>query len=165
MNIWNASVCLAVLQMSKLFLCFLYSTCAFSCFTNERLQYEDSLLYIMKVRADVIPLCYSLGNWLIKIYIVRLKVVLDFSVKLFQVMKSSWLSSLKCCFCSCRVALKFWTCHRNSTLWPLVFRFLCPRNELVYCWFELKIGLSESFILLINIFENWRANDSSGLFL
>lgn len=77
---------------------------------------------------------------LINIFIVPLNVVLDFSVKFFQVMKSSWLASLKCLslfflwlFCSCPVALKFWTCHRNSTLWPLVFRFLCARNELVYC--------------------------------
>lgn len=134
MNIWNASVSLAVLQMSKHF--FLFSS--FNLRFLSQMNVCNKKIHC--VRADEIPLCYSLGNWLINIFIVPLNVVLDFSVKLFQVMKSSWLASLKCLslffpwlFCSCPVAPKFWTCHRNSTLWPLVFRFLCTRNELVYC--------------------------------
>lgn len=93
MNIWNASVSLAILQMSKHF--FLFSS-----FNLRFLFYFSQMNVCNKkihcVRGDEIPLCYSLGNWLINIFIVPLNVVLDFSVKLFQVMKSSWLASLKC---------------------------------------------------------------------
>lgn len=130
LSLWLSCKCL------NIFFCFLHSTCAFFFFSQMNICNKN----IHCVRADVIPLCSSLGNWLINIFIVPLNVVLDFSVKLFQVMKSSWLASLKCLslffpwlFYSCPVALQFWACHRNSTLWPLVFRFLCTRNELVYC--------------------------------
>lgn len=76
----------------NIFFCFLHSTCAFFFFSQMNVCNKK----IHCVRGDEIPLCYSLGNWLINIFIVPLNVVLDFSVKLFQVMKSSWLASLKC---------------------------------------------------------------------
>ena len=134
MNIWNASVSLAVLQMSKHFFLFSSFNLRFLFFFDKWTSAIRRFIAFVPMKfLYVIPL-------LINIFIVPLNVVLDFSVKFFQVMKSSWLASLKCLslfflwlFCSCPVALKFWTCHRNITLWPLVFRVLCTRNELVYC--------------------------------
>ena len=87
MNIWNASVSLAVLQMSKHFFLFSSFNLRFLFFHKWTSAIRRFIAFVPMKFLYVIPL-------LINIFIVPLNVVLDFSVKLFQVILLTCISQM-----------------------------------------------------------------------